>query len=209
VRDRETESKAPPASKWRKLKTSLFGQKTTPIEERLIRLPPQAREEAAPAPEPPPVEEAKREPEPTEDTPPAAPPISPEPPAEEQKDSRKKKGRSGSAKRQRQRGFMVRATEDEFNVIRERAASAGLSAGAFLRACALGDKGPRSRRALPLNSAVLIEALASLNRIGNNLNQIAHHLNAGGHPDRERIADSRAELSAMLQTILQALGRAE
>ena len=49
--------------------------------------------------------------------------------------------------------------------------------------------------------------MASLNRVGNNLNQIAKHLNSGGHPDRAAMADSRAELVAILELLLDAIGR--
>ena len=122
-------------------------------------------------------------------------------------DDREKK--HGSQKRQRSKKFSIACTPDEYAATCARAANAGLSTAAYLRACALGDSGPRARRSLPVNSALLIESMVALNRIGNNLNQIAHQLNAGGSPDRALLLDSRAELSATLQVILDALGRAE
>ncbi len=133
----------------------------------------------------------------------------PEPRAEREKGDREKKGRSGSAKRQRVKGVRAVVTPAEYDAIQERARNAGLSVGAYLRACALGDKGPRAKRAPPIQGDLLAQAIAALNRVGNNVNQIAHHLNAGGHPDRARIAENSDKLDACLSAILKALGRAE
>lgn len=127
--------------------------------------------------------------------------------AENEPDGRERKTH-GSNKRQRSKQAVVRLTEAEAVELQSRARRAGLSAGAYLRACALGDSGPRAKRAPPVNRELLGEALASLNRVGNNLNQIAKQLNSGGHPDRAAMAESRAELVAILELILDALGRA-
>jgi len=123
-------------------------------------------------------------------------------------DSREKKPH-GSEQRERQKSVRARVTETEYAAIEERARRAGLSTAAYLRACALGDSGPRAKRAPPVNRELMATALADLNRVGNNLNQIAHHLNTGGHPDRAKMADARAELVVCLQMILKAIGRAE
>lgn len=122
---------------------------------------------------------------------------------------RKKKGRSGSQQRQRMKGVRARVTAAEYEAIQARARNAGLSTGAYLRACALGDEGPRARRTPPIHGDALAQAIAALNRVGNNINQIAHHLNAGEHPDRVRIAASGEQLDACLAAISKALGRAE
>lgn len=126
---------------------------------------------------------------------------------ENDKDSRKKKAH-GSNKRQRLKGVRAAVTPAEYSAIEERARQAGLSTGAYLRACALGDSGPRAKRAPPINRELLSEALASLNRVGNNINQIAKHLNNGNHPDRAAMATARGELMAILELILDAIGRA-
>lgn len=114
----------------------------------------------------------------------------------------------GSNQRQRTKQAVVRLTQAEAAEVQERAAHAGLSTGAYLRACALGDSGPRAKRAPPINRELLSEALASLNRVGNNINQIAKHLNNGNHPDRAAMATARGELMAILELILDAIGRA-
>ena len=201
VKDRETKSAAAPPSKWRKLKASVFGQKLPsfvdesfssgdklfpfPLERVEQRDPPAPAPEIAPVPEP------------------EAPPS-----AEEKTDSRKKK-QHGSQKRQMEKTVAARLTPSEYAAIAEKSASAGLSLSAYARACLLGDPGLRAKRAPPLNRVALGEAIAALNRVGNNLNQIAHHLNAGGHPDRAAIAASNGKLDACLSAISKTLGRAE
>ncbi len=116
--------------------------------------------------------------------------------------------RRGSQKRQRTKAFNIGMTEAEFAQAEDRARKAGMSNAAYGRACVLGEKGPRAKRAPPLNHELLGEALASLNRIGNNLNQIAKHLNSGGHPDHAAMTTARAELMGLIEAILGALGRA-
>lgn len=148
-----------------------------------------------------------------EDKKPGLPPIAEDAPLQElggiKPDNREKKGVSGSQKRQRMKGVRAAVTEAEYDALQERARNAGLSTAAYLRACALGDKGPRAKPAPPVNRALLGLTLAELKRVGNNLNQIAHHLNAGGHPENRHIADAHADLSACLQSILKALGKKE
>jgi hypothetical protein len=88
--------------------------------------------------------------------------------------------RSGSQKRVRTERIPVACDEEEFFQIGERASAVGLSRPSFLRACALGTPGPRARRSPPINAEALGRATAALNKVGSNLNQIAHVLNAGG-----------------------------
>lgn len=122
---------------------------------------------------------------------------------------RREKKVHGSNRRQRSAGAMVRMTPAESAALQTRARNAGLSVGAYLRTCALGESGPRAKRAPPLNRELMADALASLNRVGNNLNQIAKHLNSGGHPNHAAILDARAELVACLQVLMSALGHVE
>jgi len=88
--------------------------------------------------------------------------------------------RSGSQRRVRARKIPVACDETEFLQIDDRARAVGLSRPSFLRACALGTPGPRAQRTPPINAEALGRATAALNRVGSNLNQIAHRLNAGG-----------------------------
>ena len=88
--------------------------------------------------------------------------------------------RSGSQKRARRRNILVPCDDDEFCAIDDRAREVGLSRPSFLRASGLGTPGPRARRIPPVNAEALGRATAALNKVGSNLNQIAHALNAGG-----------------------------
>lgn len=119
---------------------------------------------------------------------------------------RKKKGRS--ERRQMERTIAARLTPTEYADIAEKAARAGLTLSAYSRACLLGDPGLRAKRAPPVNRVALGGAIAALNRVGNNVNQIAHHLNAGGHSSPAQIAEAQAEISDCLKAILAALGKA-
>jgi len=87
--------------------------------------------------------------------------------------------RSGSQKRVRARKIPVACDDEEFFKIDGRARDVGLSRPSFLRACGLGTPGPRARRMPPVNAEALGRATAALNKVGSNLNQIAHVLNAG------------------------------
>lgn len=85
--------------------------------------------------------------------------------------------RKRSERRQRTAGILVRVTGEEKAEIDARAQAAGLTAGGFLRAAGLGGKTPRSLPRTPIDRELLAEAVAELNRVGNNLNQIARALN--------------------------------
>lgn len=113
---------------------------------------------------------------------------------------------SGTGKRQRTKQCLVRFTEQEFAEISSKADKAGMASAAFLRAAALGNPGPRARRRPPADHVALRQILGHCGRIGNNLNQIAKHLNAGGALD---VPELRAALDAyrvIRIAILTALG---
>ena len=121
----------------------------------------------------------------------------------EQKDDRKE---DASQPRQRIIKFSVSWTPDEADRVKTRAAEAGLSVSAFIRAAALGDAGPRARRRPIVDAAALAQTHAELRRIGNNLNQIAHALNIGEAVLMPTITKAHEELSIVLFEIARALG---
>jgi hypothetical protein len=88
--------------------------------------------------------------------------------------------RSGSERRRRGTPVSVRCLPEERAALEEKAREAGLSLASFLRACGLGAPGPRAKRSPPVNAEALGRATAALGKVGANLNQIAHVLNAGG-----------------------------
>jgi len=69
----------------------------------------------------------------------------------------------------------IRLSKRERALVEKRAAEAGLPTATFIRQAALGAVVP-ARSEIP---AVNREAYLELARIGSNLNQVAHHLNAG------------------------------
>lgn len=89
--------------------------------------------------------------------------------------------RSGSERRQRARGaVLVRLLPEERAAVEQNASAAGLSLASYARACMLLTPGPRAKRRAPVDAVALAQAAAALNKVGSNLNQIAHVLNAGG-----------------------------
>lgn len=89
-----------------------------------------------------------------------------------------------------------RYSEAEWQAITEAAARAGKLPSTFIREAALGQKITARRGAA--NDA----AVKELNRIGNNLNQVARAANAGGMPDLERsVRESLAELVEVIRRL--------
>jgi hypothetical protein len=117
--------------------------------------------------------------------------------------------RSGSEKRQRGKGaILVRMLPDERAAVEQKARVVGLSLASFLRTCGLGTPGPRARRSPPVNAEVLARATAALNKVGSNLNQIAHVLNAGGNTvTTQQCFAALAETRAAVACILEIVGR--
>jgi hypothetical protein len=114
---------------------------------------------------------------------------------------------SGSEKRQR-RGYSIRLLPDERAAIEQKARAAGMSFGSFMRACALGDAGPRARRSPPINAELLAYAVHALNKAGNNLNQIAARLNAARAVGAQEVVAVLADVRAAVLQILEIVGRA-
>ena len=127
---------------------------------------------------------------------------------ENAKGGEENKTRHGSQKRQRLKGVRAAVTPDEYAAIENRARAAGLSTAAYLRASALGDQGPRSQRRPPIEIEHFGKAIAALNKIGGNVNQIAHAVNLGKDPDRILLRRMAEELSIAVSELLQAAGLA-
>jgi hypothetical protein len=116
--------------------------------------------------------------------------------------------RGGSQKRVRVRKIPVACDETEFLQIDDRARAVGLSRPSFLRACGLGTPGPRAKRSPPVNAEALGRATAALNKVGSNLNQIAHVLNAGGTSvTTQQCFAALAETRAAAARIREIVGR--
>jgi len=101
----------------------------------------------------------------------------------------------------------VRFSPAEDAAVEEKARNSALSFGSFLRASALGNPGPRSRRSPPLNAELLAYAVAQLNRAGNNLNQLMRTLNAAQAAGSQDSAVAIQETRAAVRMICESLGR--
>jgi hypothetical protein len=116
--------------------------------------------------------------------------------------------RSGSETRQR-RGMSIRLLPDEHAAISEKARAAGMSIASYIRACALGDAGPRARRSPPINAELLAHAVAALNKAGSNLNQIARALNSTQAVGARESAAALSDTRKAVVRILEIVGRAD
>lgn len=73
----------------------------------------------------------------------------------------------------------VRFTEDLYAVLSENARKAGLTRGEYIRSLVAG-KTPKAQPPIFHDDIALVSELAKLNKLGNNLNQIARYFNEGG-----------------------------
>lgn len=109
------------------------------------------------------------------------------------------------AKGGRKRMLSLRLLPEEHALLRSRACGAGLSVGAYLRASALGEAGPRARPAPAVDADLLARAVAALNKVGSNLNQIARALN------RDRLTGSSPQeppsTNAVIAEVKRAVGQ--
>jgi hypothetical protein len=119
------------------------------------------------------------------------------------------RSQSGSQKRRRQHVINITFDDTEFMQTQGKASAAGLSLAGFGRAAMLGSPGPRARRRPPLNAELLAYAVAQLNRVGNNLNQLNKRLNAAQATGAGEAAAAIAETRAAIRQICETLGRRE
>lgn len=117
---------------------------------------------------------------------------------------------AGSEKRQRTEQVKARLTPDELSILADKADKAGMTTAAFLRAAALGSPGARAQRKLPIDATLLREVLGHLGRVGNNLNQIARHLNEGeaAHTQLPELIEALRDYAGMRDALYAALGKA-
>jgi len=117
----------------------------------------------------------------------------------------KARPRSGSETRQRGNVARIRLDDSEQAKLEELASAAGLSIGAYLRACGLKSAGVRAKPRPSVDRELLARANADLNRVGNNINQIARALNTGLDPPHV-LGVAMAELREALAAIRRAAG---
>jgi hypothetical protein len=104
----------------------------------------------------------------------------------------------------------IRCTVHQRTAIEEGAGRAGLSIGAYLRALAFGNPGPRSVRRPPVERAELARLLGLLGKIGSNINQLAHGFNRNGWlPGYAQLIAIRQDVGQMRAALFKALGRGD
>ena len=108
----------------------------------------------------------------------------------------------------RNRLINLRCNEREHAAIKAAALRAGLSIGAFLRALALGDPGPRAVRRPAVERVELVRLLGHLGKIGSNINQIAKAIHTTCTlPAWMELTAIRNDIGLMRTALLAALGR--
>jgi hypothetical protein len=80
-----------------------------------------------------------------------------------------------------------------------------LSVASYLRASALGEAGPRARRAPTIEKQALGDAIAELNKIGSNINQIARAANIGKEIDEAFLHHCLDAMRPVLTALLRAI----
>jgi len=129
-------------------------------------------------------------------------PRATEPPAEA-RPSRKPPQRGKAGGRTVVKSLRLSAAEAE--AIEARQQAAGMSFNAYACTCMLGEGGPKRRRRPTIDREALMTATAELNRVGNNLNQLARAIHQGR--DADELAETLAELRATASAIREALQR--
>ena len=103
----------------------------------------------------------------------------------------------------RDRHIQIRLTDKEFNEIKVRAGELGTST--FLRQLALGQKIEQPKAKKKIIHAADPELVRHVAWIGNNMNQIAKHLNQGNQMGNETLmtlVKIQADLDAELERIM-------
>lgn len=112
---------------------------------------------------------------------------------------------SGTGKRKRTKGVFVRLTEEELAAVSGKADRAGYPLATLFRQAALGEPGPRARRRPPADHKALRQLLGECGRIGNNINQIARHLNTGDQPVIPELQEALRAYHDIRTAIMRAL----
>lgn len=99
------------------------------------------------------------------------------------------------------RKLYVRVENDERDIIQQEAAMRGITMSAMVRKIITG-KATQSRSQIPHRTGPSQVVLDQLCRMGNNLNQLARHANAGRIPvSKAEIDDVLAELEAAIHRV--------
>ena len=113
---------------------------------------------------------------------------------------------SGSETRKRQASVHLRLSDDEFSLIADFADRAELTPASYARQVLLDTPPPRARRRPAVEKQQLAKLLGELGKIGSNVNQIAHHMNAGVGTSSSAVDQAMADVRQMRDAVMKALG---
>ena len=114
--------------------------------------------------------------------------------------------RSGSETRRKERRISLRVLPDEYKQVETAAAGAGLTIASYARLRLVDTPHTRSRRRPLVDVAALARTLGQLNKVGSNINQIAHAINLGETPLTRDIHDTLGGIREVLAAIREAMG---
>lgn len=116
---------------------------------------------------------------------------------------------SGTETRQRGRMLRVRLTDEEHAAVTAAAERAGLTVGSYVRQVLLTAPPPRQVRRPAVERTALAQLLAAIGRVGGNINQLAHAVNAGRLrvPASGTLERAQADISDIRAALMRALGR--
>jgi hypothetical protein len=114
---------------------------------------------------------------------------------------------AGSEKRKRNHAVTYRLDDAEYDEIKARAGD--LSLASYSRLLVLGTTPPKGSRRAPADKKELARILATLGRLNGNINQLAKHANIerSTTPDAQAIVEALAEIKAMREDVMKALGK--
>lgn len=118
-----------------------------------------------------------------------------------------KRKKSGSETRKRQKVLRIRLTDLELAEIEAMADRAELTPASYARAVLLDAPAPRAKRRPAVDTAQVAKMLGELGKIGSNINQIAHQINAGTGTSSHAIELALRDLSEIRTACMEALGR--
>ncbi len=116
------------------------------------------------------------------------------------------RGRSGTETRRKTKLISFRVAEEERAALDNQAQAEGLTLGSYIRTSMLKKVTTHSRRRPRVDEAAIAKLYATLNRIGNNINQIAYAMNAGQVREAAALAKIEAEFIGTLKAARVALG---
>ena len=114
--------------------------------------------------------------------------------------------KSGTGNRRKQDVMTFRVTAAERAEVQTAATAAGLKAGSYIRESLLKAPQTHKRRRPLADVAALARLIGELNRVGGNVNQIAHAINLGETPLAAQIRNVLATHQEILRAIREAMG---